>query len=178
LFGKTVAIQGVGHVGLRLARLLHKAGAKLFISDIYEENLLLAQKELGATIVDNRTIHCLDVDVFAPCALGGAVNQDTINSFNTKIIAGAANNQLSHARMDLALLERQITYVPDYVINAGGIIDIHHQTLDTSSNENLREQITGIGKTVYDVLEQAKAQNLPTQEIANKIAQSRFNTNQ
>ena len=68
--------------------------------------------------------------------------------------------------------------MPDYVINAGGIIDIHHQTLDTSSNENLREQITGIGKTVYDVLEQAKAQNLPTQEIANKIAQSRFNTNQ
>lgn len=177
LQGKTVAIQGVGHVGLRLARLLHNAGAKLFVSDIFSENLWLAEKELGATIVDNQAIHCLDVDVFAPCALGAAVNRDTIEKFNTKIIAGAANNQLCDATMDVALMNRQITYVPDYVINAGGIIDIHHQSLNSSSDHNLREQVKNIGNTVLDILEKAKVQALPTQEVANKIASSRFNIN-
>jgi len=172
--GKTVAIQGVGNVGLRLARHLHRAGAVLFVSDIYEENLLIAHEELGATIVDNKTIHSLNVDVFAPCALGSAVNENTIETFNTKIIAGAANNQLSNASMDLALMNRQITYVPDYVINAGGIIDIHHQSLDGSSDEKLREQLSNIGNTVLQVLEQAKAQGLPTQQVANKIASTRF----
>lgn len=176
LHGKTVAIQGVGNVGLRLAKLLHQAGAKLFVSDIYDENLLIAHEEFGAIIVDNKTIHCLDVDVFSPCALGAAVNKNTIEAFNAKIIAGAANNQLSHESMDLALMHRQITYVPDYVINAGGIIDIHHQTLDGSSDENLRKQVSNIGNTILHVLEQAKAQGLPTQQVANKIASSRFST--
>lgn len=174
LQGKTVAIQGVGNVGLRLARYLHKAGAKLFVSDIYEENLLIAHKELNATIVDNKIIHSLEVDVFAPCALGSAVNKDTLNAFNTKIIAGAANNQLANPTMDLALMNRQITYVPDYVINAGGIIDIHHQTIDGSNDANLLEQVGNIGSTVLHVLEQAKEQGLPTQQVANNIAASRF----
>lgn len=175
LQGKTVAIQGVGNVGLRLARLLHNAGAKLFVSDIYDENLLVAREELGATIVDNKTIHCLNVDVFAPCALGSAINTNTIESLNSTIIAGAANNQLSHASMDVALMNRHITYVPDYIINAGGIIDIHHQSLDDSSDANLLGQIINIGNTVLDVLKQAKALGLPTQQVANKIALSRFN---
>ncbi|MFT6268480.1 MAG: leucine dehydrogenase [Alphaproteobacteria bacterium] len=174
LQGKTVAIQGIGNVGLRLARYLHKAGAKLFISDIYEENLLIAHEELGATIVDNNTIHSLAVDVFSPCALGGAVNDNTIELIKAKVIAGAANNQLSNSAMDIALMNRHITYVPDYVINAGGIIDIHHQTLDDGSDGKLMTQLSNIGNTVLTVLEQAKEQGLPTQQIANKIASSRF----
>jgi leucine dehydrogenase len=175
LKGKKVAIQGIGHVGLRLAKHLHNAGAKLFVSDIYEENLLTARDELGATIVDNASIHALDVDVFAPCALGAAVNKNTINAFNAKIIAGAANNQLANKAMDEALLNRGITYVPDYVINAGGIIDIHHQTLDTSSDEQLLQSVKTIGDTVMMLLQQAREQNLPTQQLANEIALRRFN---
>jgi leucine dehydrogenase len=174
LQGKTIAIQGVGNVGLRLAKYLHQAGAHIFVSDIFEENLLIAHEEFGATIVDNKTIHSLDVDVFAPCALGGAVNENTIEAFKAKIIAGAANNQLANSTMDLALMNRRITYVPDYVLNAGGIIDIHHQTLDDSSDEKLKHQISNIGNTVVTVLEQAQEQGLPTQQVANKIAASRF----
>lgn len=174
LNGKTIAIQGIGHVGLRLARHLHKAGAKLFISDIYEENLLIAHEELGATIVDNDSIHALEVDVFSPCALGAAINENTIESFKAKIIAGAANNQLANNTLDLALMNRKITYVPDYVINAGGIIDIYHQTLDDGSDEKLLLELKNIGNTVRMVLEQANEQGLPTQQVANKIASSRF----
>lgn len=174
LQGKTVAIQGIGHVGLRLAKHLHQAGAKIFVSDIYEENLLIAHKEYGATIVDNKTIHCLDVDVFAPCALGAAINKNTIDAFKAKIIAGAANNQLSSSAMDLALKHRNITYVPDYVINAGGIIDIHHQTLDDGSDEKLLAEVKKIGDTVSSLLAQAQQQDLPTQQVANAIAAARF----
>ncbi|MFT4653429.1 MAG: leucine dehydrogenase, partial [Patiriisocius sp.] len=174
LQGKTVAIQGIGNVGLRLARYLHSAGAQLFISDIYEENLLIAHEQTGATIVDNNTIYSLDVDVFSPCALGGAVNKNTIEVFKAKVIAGAANNQLSNSSMDIALMNRNITYVPDYVINAGGIIDIYHQTLDDGSDAKLMADVKNIGNTVLGVLEQAQEQGLPTQQIANKIAASRF----
>lgn len=175
LRGKTVAIQGIGNVGLRLAKYLHRAGAQLFISDIYEENLLIAHEQTGATIVDNDTIHSLKVDVFSPCALGGAVNKNTIDVFKAKVIAGAANNQLSDSSMDVALMNRNITYVPDYVINSGGIIDIHHQTLDDGSDAKLMADVKNIGNTVLSVLEQAQQQGLPTQQIANKIASSRFN---
>jgi leucine dehydrogenase len=174
LSGKTVAIQGIGNVGLRLARYLHNAGAQLFISDVHKYNLLIAQKEFNATIVDNDTIHSLDVDVFSPCALGGAINEKTIQGLRATIIAGAANNQLASNTMDVALMHKHITYVPDYVINAGGIIDIHHQTLDDGSDVKLMAELRNIGKTVTTLLEQSEKQGLPTQQIANKIASGRF----
>ncbi len=170
----SIAIQGLGNVGLRLARHLYQAGARLYVSDIYDENLLIAQEELGATIVENNQIHTLDVEVFAPCALGGAVNRLNIESFNAKIIAGAANNQLADNELDQKLKDKGIIYVPDYVLNAGGIIDIYHQTQDTSSDQALGSQVRAIGDTVLAVLNQAEAQNLPTQLVANKIAEARL----
>lgn len=175
LQGKKIAIQGIGHVGYRLAKHLYNAGAKLFVSDIYENSLLIARKEFGATIVDNETIHSLDVDVFSPCALGAAVNINTIDDFKAKVIAGAANNQLADESMDVALMKRDITYVPDYVINAGGIIDLHHQTLDNSNDNNLRALVKNIGDTTLTVLRESSRQGIPTQQVANKIALSRFN---
>jgi leucine dehydrogenase len=90
------------------------------------------------------------------------------------VIAGAANNQLKNSEMDAALLARGITYVPDYVINAGGIIDIYHQSLHLSSDDKLKAQVQNIGNTVEEVLTHAKQQNMPTQKVANKIAKSRF----
>ena len=174
LQGKRVAIQGIGNVGFHLAKYLHQAGAILFISDIYSDSLTVAQVEFGATIVDNDTIHALDVDVFSPCALGGAINDSTINEIKATIIAGAANNQLSNDKLDSALLNKGITYIPDYVINAGGIIDLYHQTLTHSSDDLLTAQLEEIGNTIRCVLTQATQTRKPTQDVANLIAQSRF----
>lgn len=174
LAGKKIAIQGVGHVGLRLARHLHQAGAQLYVSDIFDENLKIAQQELGAIIVDNASIHALDVDVFAPCALGGAINTTNISQIKAKIIAGAANNQLANKALDSELWANKKLYVPDYVINAGGIIDLHHQIQDDSSDQILRKQLLAIGETVTKVLTHASEQNQPTQQVANDIAEQKF----
>lgn len=174
LLGKKVAIQGVGHVGLRLARLLHNAGAKLFVSDIFDDNLKIAADELGATIVDKAVIHSLDVDVYAPCAMGAAINKQTLPEIKARIIAGAANNQLASVEMDSAVHEAGKVYVPDYVLNAGGIIDLYHQTQDTSSDEILRKQIEKIGESVKEILDKSNKLNLATQSVSNQIAEKKF----
>lgn len=174
LEGKKIAIQGVGHVGLRLAKYLFNAGAQLYVSDIHQDNLLIAEKLYQATIVDNKEIHNLPVDVFSPCALGNAINNSNINSIQAKIIAGAANNQLANDILDKTLYDKNIVYVPDYVINAGGIIDIYHQGLTISSDEKLRQQIKSIGSTVSEILNQSRQSGLGTQTFANTIAESRF----
>lgn len=171
LRGKKVAIQGLGNVGLRLAKHLHEAGAILFVSDIYSDNLVIAQNEYEATIVDNEIIHTLDVDIYAPCALGGAINEQSIQQIKARIVAGAANNQLTDDHLAEKLKDKNITYVPDYVINAGGIIDIYHQSLANSSNHRLRLQLEDIGNTVQQVLEISALNNLSTVDIANEIAE-------
>ena len=171
LRNKTVAIQGLGNVGLRLAKHLYEAGAKLFVSDIYSDNLLVAQNEYEASIVDNESIHMLDVDIFAPCALGGAINEQSIDHIKAKIVAGAANNQLTNNQLAKTLKLNNIAYVPDYVINAGGIIDIYHQSLTNSSNHNLRLQLEDIGNTVQKVLEKSSLSDSSTVDIANEIAE-------
>jgi leucine dehydrogenase len=174
LQGCKVSIQGVGHVGLRLARHLHKAGAQLYVSDIYDENLLIAQQELDATIVENAKIHALDVDVFAPCAMGSAITDDVLRELKATIIAGAANNQLANKSLDEKMKSKGIIYVPDYVINAGGIIDIYHQAQDDSSDEALIQKLDQIGETVDTIIKRAQHEDLPTELVANAIAESRF----
>jgi leucine dehydrogenase len=173
LVGKTVAIQGVGHVGLRLARHLKNAGAKLIVADIFAEGLDVAKHELGAQVVDPREIHAVEADVFAPCAMGGAINKVSLPEIKARIIAGAANNQLATADMDIQLKERGIVYVPDYLVNAGGIIDIFHQRNDSTA-EKMRAQLEQIGQTVKEILARASEDNLPTGEVANKIAEEKF----
>ncbi|MGQ8367417.1 Glu/Leu/Phe/Val dehydrogenase dimerization domain-containing protein [Glaciecola sp. 1036] len=174
LKGKTVAIQGIGHVGLRLARHLHQAGAKLIVADIFEDNVQLAHSEFGAQIVAVEQIHQQECDVFAPCALGGAINEFSIDQIKAPIVAGAANNQLADKSLDLALVTKNITYVPDYVINAGGIIDIYYQRDEQGTAEITKQKLEAIGDTVQEILVRANKEQRGTEDVANELAEQRF----
>jgi leucine dehydrogenase len=169
----TVAIQGVGQVGYRLAQHLHNAGATLIIADTYEPAVAKAQLEFGAQVVDIKSIHAVECDVFAPCALGASINPDTIDHIKAKVIAGAANNQLLTEELGQVLHDKGITYAPDYVINAAGIIDIHHQQVD-STPAKMKAHIERIGLTLTQIFDLARAQQLGTNMVANQLAETKF----
>ncbi len=171
-----VAIQGIGHVGKRLAKLLYQAGAKLSVADVYEENAIYAKNEFDARVYSPSQIHEVSCDVFSPCALGGAINANTLPGIKANIIAGAANNQLAEFSLDQTLLDKKITYVPDYVINAGGIIDIHYQRLPDGTLEDMRKHLQSIEKTVVDVLQTSEETARGTEFVANKMAEQKFAT--
>lgn len=177
LKGVKVAIQGLGHVGLRLARHLHNAGAELFVTDIFPEGIDIAVKELGAIAVQPDEIYSLDVDVIAPCALGATLNNTSIESIKAKVIAGAANNQLAEEQIGTRLLEKGILYAPDYVINAGGIIDIFHQRMASSSNEALKAHLERIGDNLIEVFKRSEAEQIATNIVANTMAEERIKNN-
>lgn len=174
LNGVKVAIQGMGHVGFRLAKQLHAEGAQLYVADIFPEGLARAQEELGATVVAPEEILTLPVDVIAPCAMGSAINDESLPDIRAKIIAGAANNQLAREELGTVLQQKGICYAPDYVINAGGIIDIYHQQQDDSSDAAMREHIAKIGETLSEIYQRAEAENTATNLVANRIAEERF----
>ncbi|ACK53799.1 MULTISPECIES: Glu/Leu/Phe/Val dehydrogenase dimerization domain-containing protein [Thauera] len=173
LEGLRVAVQGVGNVGFDLARQLGEAGVKLWVTDIHREPLVQAGKELGATVVAPEEIFGLDVDVFAPCALGAILNDSTIPQLKAKIVAGAANNQLAEPRHGLELMKRGILYAPDYVINAGGIIDVYHERIGFERAALIRH-IEGIRDNLMEVFERAREEDRPTAEVADAIAEERF----
>lgn len=173
LKGLKVAIQGVGNVGYRLAEHLHEAGAELFVTDIHEEQVQRAVSELGATAVSQNEILSLDVDVIAPCALGAVLNDESIPLIKAKVVAGASNNQLASQRHDLMLRERGILYAPDYVLNAGGIIDIFYERVG-HEHTKVRAHIETIADTLIEIFRRADAQDRPTGEIANELAEERF----
>ena len=174
LQGVKVAIQGMGHVGYRLAKQLHAEGAELYVADIFPEGLARARQELGATVVAPEEILTLPVDVLAPCAMGSSINDESVPDIRAKIIAGAANNQLAREELGTVLHKKGICYAPDYVINAGGIIDIYHQKQADSSDQAMREHLAKIGDTLIEVYERAEAENAPTNLVANRIAEERF----
>lgn len=171
--GKTVAIQGLGHVGLRLAALLHRAGAKLIVADIFSEGVDAAKQQFDAIVVSPEDIHRVEADVFAPCAMGAVINATTLPQIKAKIIAGAANNQLASEQIGRQLFSRELIYVPDYVINAGGIIDIFHQRNDSSA-ENMRKHLEQIGDTVTEILTLSHQLDKSTEQVANYIAEEKF----
>jgi leucine dehydrogenase len=173
LRGVRVAIQGVGSVGYRLARLLHEAGARLWITDIYPLAVERCVEELGAHAVPMESIHALDVDVFSPCAMGAGLNDRTIPQIKAPIVAGAANNQLAKPVHDRTLLERSVLYCPDYVINAGGIIEIHHET-HGYDEARARGHLDRIGMTLRSIFERSTAERRPTGEIADQMAEEIF----
>ena len=173
LEGLRVAVQGVGNVGYDLARQLKEAGAQLWVTDIHREPLVQAGKELGATVVAPEEIFGLDVDVLAPCALGAILNDSTIPQLKAKIVAGAANNQLAEPRHGVELMKRGILYAPDYVINAGGIIDVYHERIGFE-RAALIKHIEGIRDNLMEVFERARAEERPTGEVADAIAEERF----
>jgi leucine dehydrogenase len=173
LKGLRVAIQGVGNVGYRLARHLHEAGAKLWVTDIHAPAVERCVKEFGATAVAMDAIFGVDADVFAPCALGAIINDRTLPQLKAAIVAGAANNQLAEPRHDGLLALRGVLYAPDYVINAGGIIDIWHE--ESGYDEaRVRVHLERIGTTLTDIFERGKREQHPTGEIADRMAEEKF----
>jgi len=173
LDGLRVAIQGVGNVGFDLARQLTDAGAQLWVADIHEENLVRAREELGARALAPEAIYAADVDVFAPCAMGAILNDETIPQLRASIVAGAANNQLAEVRHGSELMRRGILYAPDYVINAGGIIDIYHERIGFDRPALLRH-LEGIHDTLLEIFERADKEARPTGEVADALAEERF----
>lgn len=173
LKGIHVVIQGLGNVGLPVAHHLKKAGAQLTVFDIRKEFAEQCAKELGATLTSAEECHKLACDVFAPCALGGIINDKTINEFNCKIIAGAANNQLLEPRHGDLLAKRGILYAPDYVINAGGIIHCEARVYNRSDKERI-EKINAIYQTLLNIFDRAHSENLSPAAVADLIAQEKL----
>ncbi|MGH8445131.1 MAG: Glu/Leu/Phe/Val dehydrogenase dimerization domain-containing protein [Solimonas sp.] len=174
LRGLKVAIQGVGNVGYRLAKQLHEAGAQLWVTDLYAPAVERCVRDFGATAVAMDAIHALDVDVFAPCALGAILNDSTIPQLKARVIAGAANNQLAAAGTHgPALLERGILYAPDYCINAGGIIDIYYEGPGYEW-ETVEAHLQKIGTTLTEIFERAQREHQPTHLVADRMAEEIF----
>ena len=172
LQGVNVAVQGVGHVGLHLCRLLHDAGAELFISDVNNDNLKMTTDEMPATVVAPTELLFADVDVLAPCALGNILTSTTIPRIKATVVAGAANNQLSTPADGVRLAERDILYAPDYVINAGGIISVAAEYYDNGSEEDVRADVGRIKDRLKNMFDQAKETGRPTHELADELARS------
>ena len=170
LSGLKVAVQGVGHVGLHLCRLLHEAGASLYVADVNESNLQLARDELPVIEVPPAELLFSDVDVLAPCALGNILTSETIPRLKAKIVAGAANNQLATDADGARLAGRQILYAPDYVINAGGIISVAREFYGNSSEEQVRAEVGQIPERLKSIFAEAQASARPTNQIADELA--------
>lgn len=173
LKGRTVSVQGLGHVGYDLARQLHEAGAKLIVSDIHAPAVLKAIEAFGATAVDPAEAHMADADIFAPCALGAGLNSRTIPHIQAKIVAGAANNQLQTPADGIALKNRGILYAPDYALNAGGVISIVLAKPD-GNDTAVREKTIAIGKTLSQIYDRAERENATPEQIADKVAEERL----
>jgi leucine dehydrogenase len=170
LDGIRVAVQGVGHVGLYLCKLLHEAGAELFVSDVNGDNLKMTLEAVPATVIAPSELLFADVDVLAPCALGNILTSVTIPRIKAKVIAGAANNQLSTPADGRRLADRDILYAPDYVINAGGIITVAHEYFGDASEEDVRKEVGRIKDRLSKIFEEAKETGRPTNELADELA--------
>ncbi|MCX7115850.1 MAG: amino acid dehydrogenase [Gammaproteobacteria bacterium] len=168
-----VAIQGLGHVGFKLAEYLHANGAVLTVSDIDPDKTHEAHVAFGATVVSTDIIHAVPCDVFSPCALGAIINDDTIESLQTPIIAGAANNQLAHSYHGQRLLEKGIAYAVDYVINSGGLMFAASQYLKTEETL-VHAQIDEIANTLTTILKQSLQQDKPSNVIADLMAEKKL----
>jgi len=170
LDGIRVAVQGVGHVGYQVCRLLAEAGARLTIADVNRDNIARVTSEMPSEVVAPTEILFTDVDVLAPCALGNVINSTTIPKIRAAVIAGAANNQLATAADGERLAARDILFAPDYVINAGGIITVAAEYLGDRSDERVTHDIRRIPERLRAIFDEAAASGAPTNVIADRIA--------
>ena len=174
LSGKKVVVQGIGHVGENLVKHLVKEGAKVYINDINEERLKAVSKETGAEVVAADTLYDLDMDIYAPCALGATINDDTLKRLKCSIICGATNNQLADENIHgKAVIEKGILYAPDFVVNAGGIINVFYE-LQGYNRERALAHAEKIYDTTLNIFKVSKEQNIPTYMAANRIAEKRI----
>jgi leucine dehydrogenase len=174
LKGLKVAVQGLGNVGQNLCRHLHEHGAKLFVTDISKEKTEEVKRLFGATVVEPEEIYSLDVDVLSPCALGGILNSETIPHIKASVIAGAANNQLGvellHGQM---LTAKEILYAPDYVINAGGLINVYNEMIGYDE-ERAFQQVRNIYDTLLEIFDRAQKQDITTNDASKQLAEDRI----
>ena len=174
LAGKKVLVQGIGHVGEVLVEHLTKEGAKVFINEINEERLKLVAAAYKAEVVSADVMFDLDIDIYAPCALGATVNDNTLGRLKCKIICGAANNQLADEKIHGEAVAKQgILYAPDYVVNAGGIINVYYE-LEGYNRERAMAHAEKIYATTYNIFQMAKADGIPTYMAANRLAEQRI----
>lgn len=174
LAGKKIVVQGIGNVGESLVKYLVKDGAKVYINDINETRLKAVVKETGAEVIAADKLYDLDMDIYAPCALGATVNTDTLNRLKCSIICGSANNQLAiedvHGKM---VIDKGILYAPDFVVNAGGIINVYYE-LEGYNRERALAHAEKIYQTTLNIFKVAKEQNIPTYMAANRLAEKRI----
>jgi leucine dehydrogenase len=173
LQGRTVAVQGIGSVGYHLCKYIHDAGGKLIVTDISEDNLKRAEQEFGAKVVGLNDIFSVEADIFAPCALGAILNDETIPQLKCKVIAGSANNQLKEERHGDQLHEMGIVYAPDYVINAGGLINVADE-LEGYNAERAQKKVENIYRIMEQVYAIARRDQIPTYQAADRMAEERI----
>lgn len=175
LNGKKIGVQGAGQVGKYLIEYLIKEGAEVWVSDIFPEKVNQLAKATGAKAIDPDLIYDIDMDIYAPCALGATINDETIERLRCQVIAGGANNQLQDEnKHGQILLEKGIIYAPDFLINAGGVINVGAEYLGGYHKEIVYKQTEKIYDTCLDILLKAEKQKIPTQKAAIETAQARI----
>ena len=175
LAGKKIGVQGAGQVGMHLVEYLLKENADVYITDIFDDKVIDAVQKFGVKGVGQDAIYDLDMDIYAPCALGATINDETITRLKCSIIAGAANNQLKdevkHAYM---LMDRSIVYAPDFLINAGGLINVYNEYQGNYSRKRVMEQTEKIYGTCLNILNLSDNEKISSQEAAIKLCEKRI----
>tara|TARA_B100001971_G_C18267956_1_gene595913 strand:- start:5595 stop:6716 length:1122 start_codon:yes stop_codon:yes gene_type:complete len=176
LKGKTIALQGVGSVGLELSRLIHEDGGQIIFTDINEDNIQKMKAEIpNAEYVNPDAFYDVNMDIYAPCALGATINDETIPRLKCKIVSGAANNQLKEDRHGQILKERNVLYAPDYLINAGGLMNVSIE-FEGWNDAKSRRMIDTIFDTTLDIFAIAENQNIPVNEATDVLAERRLDS--
>lgn len=173
LEGKTIAVQGVGNVSYNLCKYLHEEGAKLIVTDINKEAVQRAVDDFGAKAVETDEIYGVECDIFSPNALGAVINDETIPQFKCRVIAGAANNVLKEERHGNLIHEMGFYYAPDYVINAGGLINVADELLGYNRDRALKK-VEGIYQNIEKVFEISRRDGIPTYNAADRMAEERI----
>ncbi|MCA8967917.1 MAG: leucine dehydrogenase, partial [Planctomycetes bacterium] len=163
----------LGHVGYHLCSYLHEDGARLTVTDIDAQRVQRVVDDFGATAVGTHDIYAVDADIFAPCALGAVVDDETLKVFTVDVIAGAANNQLAEARHGEALQKKGILYAPDYVINAGGLINVYGE-INEWGRDRAKRKAGDIYNTLLRIFQRADADGVPTSVAADRLAEQRL----
>ncbi|HHW03793.1 MAG TPA: Glu/Leu/Phe/Val dehydrogenase [Thermoanaerobacterales bacterium] len=175
LRGRKVALQGLGHVGMEVARLLRESGAEVTAADIYPYRAKEAREKLGIKIVEPEKIYDLPCDIFSPCALGAVINEDTVERFKCRIVAGAANNQLKDGSFAKRLKDRGILYAPDYIINGGGVISVAEELSGMPySLDRVFRKLSVIPARLKEIFALAVSEGITTAEAADRATEKRF----
>jgi len=169
------AVQGCGHVGSEFIKLLREQGAKVFVTDINKDAVQRCVDELGCEAVGLDEIYDVDADVYSPCALGGTLNEQTIDRIKAKIICGAANNQLATDAIGDELTRRGVLYAPDYAVNAGGVMNVSLE-IDGYNRERAMRMMRTIYYNLGRIFEISKSENVPTYKAADRLAEERISS--